>query len=52
MNRENFFLGILAAGCFVATFMLMPSVGARIDQGGQSVLRRGAYSRYALHNGL
>jgi len=27
MNRENFFVGILAAGCFVATFMLMPSVG-------------------------
>jgi hypothetical protein len=27
MNRANFFLGILAAGCFVATFMLMPSVG-------------------------
>ena len=27
MNRENFFIGILAAGCFVATFMLMPGVG-------------------------
>jgi hypothetical protein len=27
MNRENFFIGILAAGCFVATSMLMPSVG-------------------------
>ena len=27
MNRENFFVGILVAGCFVATFMLMPSVG-------------------------
>ena len=156
MNRENFFVGILAAGCFVATFMLMPSIGhaqadprvtksmetlkamtaklgapklegseavggkdapalyfgttkinnnfdivdavgkedgkgmtatlfvkggddyirvstsvpkpdgrkrtsdwyrsgragARVDQGGQSVLRRGAYSGYALHNGL
>ena len=32
MNRENFFVGILAAGCFVATFMLMPSVGhAQVD---------------------
>jgi hypothetical protein len=27
MNRENFFVGILAVGCLVATFMLMPSVG-------------------------
>jgi hypothetical protein len=27
MNRENIFVGILAAGCLVATFMLMPSVG-------------------------
>ena len=27
MTRENFFVGILTAGCFVATFMLMPSVG-------------------------
>jgi len=27
MNRENFFVGILAAGCLVATFMLMPGVG-------------------------
>jgi hypothetical protein len=27
MNRENVFVGILAAGCFVATFMLKPSVG-------------------------
>ena len=27
MNRENFFVGVLAAGCLVATFMLMPSVG-------------------------
>ena len=32
MNRKNFFFGILAAGCFVATFMLMPSVGhAQVD---------------------
>jgi hypothetical protein len=29
MNRENFFVGILAAGCLIATFMLMPSVGTR-----------------------
>ena len=27
MNRESRFVGILAAGCFAATFMLMPSVG-------------------------
>jgi hypothetical protein len=27
MNRESFFVGIFAAGCFAATFMLMPSVG-------------------------
>lgn len=27
MNRENFFVGILAAGCLVATFMLTPGVG-------------------------
>jgi hypothetical protein len=27
MTRENVFVGILTAGCFVATFMLMPSVG-------------------------
>ena len=27
MNRDSFFVGILAAGCFVATFTLMPSVG-------------------------
>ena len=32
MNRESFFVGIFAAGCFAATFMLMPSVGhARAD---------------------
>jgi hypothetical protein len=27
MNRKNFIVGILAAGCFIATSMLMPSVG-------------------------
>ena len=27
MHRENFFVGILAAGCLVATFMLTPGVG-------------------------
>jgi cache 3/cache 2 fusion protein len=27
MTRKNFFVGTLAAGCFVATFILMPSVG-------------------------
>ena len=33
MNRESFFVGILAAGCLVATFMLTPSVGhAQADQ--------------------
>src|SRR5271169_5319173 len=27
MNRESFFVGILAAGCFVATCTVMPSIG-------------------------
>jgi len=27
MNRESFLVGILAAGCFIATSILMPSVG-------------------------
>jgi hypothetical protein len=27
MNRKNFLVGIFAAGCFIATSMLMPSVG-------------------------
>jgi Cache 3/Cache 2 fusion domain len=27
MNRKSFIVGILAAGCFIATSMLMPSVG-------------------------
>jgi hypothetical protein len=27
MNRKSFIVGILAAGCFVATSMLVPSVG-------------------------
>lgn len=27
MNRKSFFAGILATGCFIATSMLMPSVG-------------------------
>ena len=32
MNRKSFIVGILAAGCFIATSMLMPSVGnAQVD---------------------
>jgi hypothetical protein len=31
MNRKSFIVGILAAGCFVATSMLMPSVGNAQD---------------------
>lgn len=31
MNRKNFFVGILAAGCFIASSMLMPSVGTAQD---------------------
>jgi hypothetical protein len=27
MNRKSFIVGVLAAGCFIATSMLMPSVG-------------------------
>jgi hypothetical protein len=27
MNRKRFLVGILAAGCFIATFVLMPSTG-------------------------
>jgi hypothetical protein len=27
MNRKSFFVGILAAGCLVATAILVPSVG-------------------------
>jgi hypothetical protein len=33
MNRKNFILGILAAGCFIATATLMPGVGnAQMDK--------------------
>jgi hypothetical protein len=31
MNRKNFIVGILAAGCFIASSMLMPSVGTAQD---------------------
>jgi Cache 3/Cache 2 fusion domain len=31
MNRKSFIVGILAAGCFVASSMLMPSVGNAQD---------------------
>jgi hypothetical protein len=39
MNRKNFIIGILAAGCFIATAALLPSVGnAQLDNVKTSML--------------
>jgi Cache 3/Cache 2 fusion domain len=39
MNRKNFIIGILAAGCFIATAALLPSVGkAQVDNVKTSML--------------